>query len=125
MYYSRYLKADKDYVKSLKLHKNNFKDFHNFKHRKTNQRECFIIYSEKTSNRYYYYFSNLAWFSNRFKSWFQMITNIIGALIFGIIIPIILIITLYYDEKQFKKELKEKYDKTEWKNGLIFKPISI
>ena len=29
--------------------------------------------------------------------------------------PIILIITLYYDEKQFKKELKEKYDKTEWK----------
>jgi len=60
MYYSRYLKADKDYVKSLKLHKNNFNDFHNFKHRKTNQRECFIIYSEKTSNRYYYYFSNLA-----------------------------------------------------------------
>jgi len=42
-----------------------------------------------------------------------MITNIIGALIFGIIMPIILIITLYYDEKQFKKELKEKYDKTE------------
>ena len=60
MYYSRYLKADKDYVKSLKLYKNNFKDFHNFKHHKTNQTECFIIYNEKTSNRHYYYFSNLA-----------------------------------------------------------------
>lgn len=39
-----------------------------------------------------------------------MITNIIGALIFGIILPLILIITIYYDEKQFKKQLKEEYD---------------
>ena len=61
MYYIRpYTKTDKSYVKSLKLHKNNFKDFHNFQHRKTNQKECFIIYNEKTSNSYYYYFSNLA-----------------------------------------------------------------
>lgn len=39
-----------------------------------------------------------------------MITNVILGLIFGVIIPLTYILILHYDEKQFKKELKEEYD---------------
>lgn len=37
-------------------------------------------------------------------------TNVILGLLFGGILPLIYILVMYYDEKQFKKELKEEYD---------------
>ena len=39
-----------------------------------------------------------------------MITNIILGLTFGVVIPLTYILIMYYDEKQFKKELKEEYN---------------
>lgn len=29
---------------------------------------------------------------------------------FGVILPLSYVVTMYYDEKQFKKELKEEYE---------------
>lgn len=37
-------------------------------------------------------------------------TNVILGLLFGGILPLIYVLIMYYDEKQFKKELKEEYD---------------
>ena len=38
------------------------------------------------------------------------LTNITLAIIFAFGLPLLIMIGFYYDEKQFKKELKEEYD---------------
>ena len=38
------------------------------------------------------------------------LTNIILAIIFAFIVPLLVIMVFEYDEKQFKKDLKEEYD---------------